>query len=353
MPVTLQQLLLKYKLLHVVMWLCVFTSTFLAYHEPGTPVVPLLCNTLSVIVFSTIPFYVTAYTLVPRFLYKKEYTKFIVSLILLIVSSGLVTLLAARTIDHLFDPSKDIIEQGSKLRQSVNIFVWNSILAAFGSGGLKIMSDSFRLRSKLRETEKEKVSTELNFLRSQVNPHFLFNVMNTIYFQIDKQNVQARGTVEKFSEMLRYQLYECTSDNINIRQEIEYIRNYVAIQTLRMESGSDIRLEINKSNFEFKIAPMLILPIVENAFKHVSTFKTPAENKIRISLGRSADQYFLVEAVNTFDTNIKTQHLIQSGGLGIQNLKRRLELLYPGAYEFSSGQQENVFKTILKIKIND
>src|SRR6202012_4620037 len=138
---------------------------------------------------------------------------------------------------------------------------------------IKIIADRYFMEQRLLEIEKEKVSTELNFLRSQVNPHFLFNVMNTIYFQIEKTNTDARLSIEKFSEMLRYQLYECTTDKIQIQKELLYIQNYVSIQTLRMEKGSDINLFIDTEMENFLIAPLLILPIVENAFKHVSNFK--------------------------------------------------------------------------------
>ncbi len=227
-----------------------------------------------------IPFYITAHLLVPKFLYNRRYFLFITLLISLVILGGLAMLVAVRAVDHFFYPSKEIIPSDPvKLKFDINIFTWTSLLAAFGSGGLKIMIDSFRLRRRLYEVEKEKISTELNFLRSQINPHFLFNVINTIYFQIDKKNSEARASVEKLSEMLRYQLYECTTDKIEIKKELDYIKNYVAIQTLRMEKGSDIQLYIDEKIGSFKIAPLLILPIVENAFKHVSNFKEVSNNK--------------------------------------------------------------------------
>ena len=156
--------------------------------------------------------------------------------------------------------------------------------------------------------------------------------MNTIYFQIDKANTDARLSVEKFSEMLRYQLYECTTDRIQIKKELHYIENYVAIQTLRMEKESDIKLTIDGQMDNFMIAPLLILPIIENSFKHVSNF---------------------IEAINTYDQAIGEKHLLQSGCLGIQNLKRRLELLYPGKYELTTHAQSGMYQTILKLSYND
>lgn len=353
MPANLNTIFFKYKVLHIIMWLLVGSSTFFTYYEASQPLFPQIANAAMVIIVSTIPFYTTAYVLIPQTLYKKFYFRFIVLLVLLVFLSGLLMMVAVRSVDHIFAPERPIIPTDhSQLRFAINIFTWTSLIAAFGAGGLKIMSDSFRLRKRLLEVEKEKISTELNFLRSQVNPHFLFNVMNTIYFQIDKKNTVARASVEKLSEMLRYQLYECTSDKIEIAKELEYIKNYVAIQTLRLEKGSDISLSIKGEIKSFKIAPLLILPIVENAFKHISHFKDASLNRINIVL-QQHDNYFIVDASNTYDTTTGVPQLINSGGLGVQNLRRRLELLYPGCHQLEIKQNGSLFHTSLKVQYND
>jgi len=346
--------LFRYKLLHIPLWCLVWLSTFTAYYDKAEPLIPQVCNAAAVVLTSMIPFYVTAHILIPKYLYNHKYFPFVGLLLLVVIFGGFAMLLVVRSVDHVFYPDREIISSNpAKFKFDINIFTWTSLLAAFGSGGLKIMIDSFRLRRRLYEVEKEKISTELNFLRSQINPHFLFNVINTIYFQIDKKNTDARASVEKLSEMLRYQLYECTSDKIEIKKELDYIRNYVAVQTLRMERGSDIQLHIEEGIGNFKIAPLLILPIVENAFKHVSNFRDPSNNKIYINLGRSEQNFFIVETLNSYDKTNGTNFLLQSGGLGIQNLKRRLELLYPNQHELTVKQDENLYQTILKIKYYD
>lgn len=313
-----------------------------------------ICNAGMVEVVALIPFYTTAHLLIPKFLYQKKYFTFIGSMFILVIASGLLMMVAVRSSDHFFNPAKEIIPSDpALLKFDINIFIWTSLLAAFGAGGLKIMIDSFRLRKKLFEVEKEKIATELNFLRSQINPHFLFNVINTIYFQIDKKNNEARASVEKLSEMLRYQLYECTTDKIEIKKELDYIKNYVAVQTLRMEKGSDIQLQIDESIGSFKIAPLLILPIVENAFKHVSNFKEVSSNKIHIALSKGEKENFVVETINTYDKTNDANFLLQSGGLGVQNLRRRLELLYPDQHELIVDNKDGLYKTTLKIKYND
>ena len=148
--------------------------------------------------------------------------------------------------------------------------------------------------------------------------------------------------------MLRYQLYECTTDKIQISKELNYVKNYIAIQTLRMEKDSDIQLTIQEPDGEFWIAPFLILPIIENAFKHVSSFKDAGKNKIHINL-KAVNNFFIIDVINSYESPHGEKHLLQSGGLGVQNLKRRLELLYPGKHELLITNDGNTYKTTLNL----
>jgi LytS/YehU family sensor histidine kinase len=213
--------------------------------------------------------------------------------------------------------------------------------------------DRFGMEQQLHVVENEKVSTELAFLRAQINPHFLFNVLNTIYFQIQKDNSEARNSVEKLSEMLRYQLYECTTDMIEISKELAYIENYVAVQQLRMEAGTDLKLMLPRDIGSFKIAPLLILPLVENAFKHISNYKDPSKNKLHISITIEPDSQFMVNVVNTYNSSVGTDILQNSSGLGLKNLERRLALLYPGRHSITRRRNENTYETTLKIQYHD
>lgn len=353
MHMDIQKWFSKYKLLHIVMWTIVTSSTFFVYYNPAENVFAQVCNALMVSLVATIPFYTTAYYFVPRYLYQKRYGMFIILMIGQVVLSGVLTMVLVRAVDHYFDPERPVIPPDSaSLRFALNLFIWNSLIASFGAGGLKIMSDRFRIEKQLHIVEKEKISTELNFLRSQINPHFLFNLINTIYFQIDKKNGAARASVEKLSDMLRYQLYECTSDKVAINKELEYIKNYVSFQTLRMEAGSDVQLHVCSNIKNFKIAPLLILPIVENAFKHVSHCKDAAQNQIHITL-KQESHIFVTEVFNTYDNTNNVKLLLHSGGLGIQNLKRRLELLYPGGHQLHIEQSEKYYHTLLKVNCHD
>ncbi len=343
--------MIKYKVLHIILWVVVSIFFMVIDYDWRAPFLPQLFGTMIASALTIPACYYAAYILTPRYLYKKKIQLFVVSVLVLVIVSTVVTYIIALFIYYLLTGLPMFRSVAIVLSISVVLLFYNVLLISI-SCAAKIITDRFSMEQRLIEAEKERLTTELNFLRSQVNPHYLFNVMNTIYFQIDKDNTQARASVEKLSEMLRYQLYECTTDKIDIRKEIDYIKNYVAIQTLRMEKGTDVKLCVDDTLESFTIAPLLLLPMVENAFKHISHFKKTADNKIHISL-KNAGGNFYVNVSNTYQDAEAATHLLQSGGLGVQNLKRRLELLYPGKYELNTARHDQLFETMLKINYND
>lgn len=198
-------------------------------------------------------------------------------------------------------------------------------------------------REKMRQIEMEKLNTELEYLRAQINPHFLFNSINTIYFQIDKQNTSARETLEKFSEMLRYQLYECASETIAIEKEIQYLQNYVALQKLRLSSRHIVEFKADETLKELFIPPLALIPFVENAFKHVSHF-TDKPNKISVRLTKVNDVLEFT-VINTTEPTTKNE----PGGIGLKNVRRRLDLLYGDRYKLEIKPQAEIFSVTLQI----
>jgi sensor histidine kinase YesM len=308
--------------------------------------------TLTVTGFTAIPAYISSKYLVPKYLYHKRIGKFIVALVLTAFGNTLITYLFAGA--FYFELSGKSVFANSSIIQTLAsaFFIINCIVIAV-SGAIQIIIDRFGMEEHLHEVENEKISTELAFLRAQINPHFLFNILNTIYFQIHKENSEARNSVEKLSEMLRYQLYECTTDKIDISRELAYIKNYTDLQQLRMEAGTDLQLMLPADIGSFKIAPLLILPLVENAFKHVSNFKDPSKNKLYISIFNEQDSRFVINVVNTYNSIGRIDKSENSSGLGLKNLERRLALLYPGKHSITRKHNDTFYETTLKIQYRD
>lgn len=187
----------------------------------------------------------------------------------------------------------------------------------------------------MEKMHKEKLQTELNFLKAQINPHILFNSLNSVYFLIDKENSVARNVLMKFTEMLRYQLYDCNVDRINIEDEINFIHNYISLQELRKGDKYKISFEVGDNITGFKIAPLILITFIENAFKYVSN-KSSGENYIKLSLTKT-DSIVQFYCFNTTDETAKPD-IIDYGGIGVANTKRRLDILYNKQYDLSIQQ---------------
>jgi two-component system LytT family sensor kinase len=336
----------------LLLWIILTFFLLCIIFDYETPFLPQFIATLVVTGFIAISAYLATKILVPRFLYRKAIQKFIGALLLVAFFNTILTFFIGGAFYYVLS-GKSIFRSTSVIQLiSAAFFITNCIVIVVSSA-VQIIIDRFNMEEQLHFVENEKVTTELAFLRAQINPHFLFNVLNTIYFQIQKENSEARNSVEKLSEMLRYQLYECTTDMIEISKELAYIENYVAVQQLRMEAGTDLQLMLPTEIGSFKIAPLLILPLVENAFKHISNFKDPSKNKLYITISREQECKFVVNVVNTYNSLDRTDQFQNSSGLGLRNLERRLALLYPGKHSITQKHNENKYETTLKIQYCD
>lgn len=336
----------------VTLWLILSALLFLIYYDSQRSYLVQWLATLLVTALCGLPAWYAAKRLVPHLLYRKRTGAFIAAVLGAAAVNSIFIYLFAGGLYSLATGT-NMFRSAIYIAYMLAIFFLANCITITLSCAVKVIADRFGMEEQLREAREEQIRTELAFLRAQVNPHFLFNVLNTIYFQIHKDNTDARGSLEKLSELLRYQLYECTTDKLPIERELAYIRNYVAMQRLRLEPGTDVVLNIQEGMNGFRIAPLLILPLVENAFKHISHFRRAGDNKLHVSLHTEADNWFIAEVMNTFDAAHAAGHLISAGGLGLQNVRRRLELLYPGAHSVTIGKTEHTFRITLKIRYDD
>ena len=286
--------------------------------------------------------YLTNYLLIPRFLYRKRYFLFAVLFIALVFSFSITKMYIEAA---LLQTSFEIWDR-FKVRVYDNV-IPHFLLVSTGAA-IKLLTDYALAQRRLGEMAKEKAETELNFLKSQINPHFLFNSLNTIYFLIDKQNAEARTTLLQMADLLRYQLYDCSSKTIEIEKEVHYLQDYVRLQELRKDNQYEVGMEVGAQVKGFRITPLLLIPFVENAFKHIS-HHTHARNFIRVQLQRhNGTLSFTVE-------NSKEDHQRSTeptGGIGLVNVKRRLELLYPGRHTLLIRNDATTFKIELNLHLS-
>ena len=230
------------------------------------------------------------------------------------------------------------------LNSFVNISFW-VLLITVG----KMMIDRRQTQLQIELLQQEKIKSELDYLKAQINPHALFNSLNTIYGHIDKNNQVARNILLQFSELLRYQLYDCSAEKVSLEKEIAYIKNYIAFQRLRKEEDLCVDIQIENIEPGLQIAPLLLVVIIENAFKFVSNF-SEKENKIIIKINTKNKQLCSVF------TNTKEQYNItaakNTGGIGLTNLQRRLQLLYADKHELTTNITNDIFETRLTINLS-
>jgi LytS/YehU family sensor histidine kinase len=289
-----------------------------------------------------VDYYFIVYFLLNRVLYKRGYFLFILAAVgIIAVSSALRSELAVFMNANFFMRGKEQPPRSEILLSSfVNIFIWVLILVT-----AKLIWDKIQNRRYTQSIEKEKVIAELNFLKAQVNPHFLFNSLNSVYGYIDKNNKTARNLLLQFSEMLRYQLYDCNADRVSISKEIAYLHNYTLLQQHRKEESLVVQFNADDDWGEFEVAPLVLIVFVENAFKYVSNFED-RENKIIISLHHQKNKLdFYV-----FNTT-ENSHKNSNGGIGLTNVKRRLDILYPQKHDLVIRKGNDSFSVQLQIDL--
>ncbi len=208
----------------------------------------------------------------------------------------------------------------------------------------KVQRDSFREQN----LEKEKVSAELAFLKTQINPHFFFNVLHTIYALIETDTGRAKDSVYTLSHMMRYVLYETRNDTTTLTKEVAFVEDYLKLMQLRLTGNVQVIFDKPQNLKDVPVAPMLFLPFIENAFKHGISSVHPSY----IYTGIQQDGDTLQIEVRNAIFDEKAEHLEESNGIGLMNTRRRLNLVYPDRHELQVKQDDKAAEFTVKLKLN-
>jgi two-component system, LytTR family, sensor kinase len=334
----------RYKLNHVLFWIIFFTGWYLLRFE-DYPSRTLAFTITAVKVFDlALMVYITNLVLIPQLLYKRRYVLFTIIYVSMIFCSSLIKV---TVIGNMLSIANFSVFDDFSSRLYDNI-IPHYLLVSTGAA-IKLLFDYAIAQKRLAEITKERAEAELKFLKSQINPHFIFNSINSIYFLIDKGNKEAREALHKFSDILRYQLYECGGEKIAIEKELMYLEDYVDLQRLRKDDQYRVEYSCAPDVKGFSIEPLLLIPFVENSFKHLSHFSSGRINQVSIDASRSNGE-FLFTVSNTVDHSNKAS-IEPVGGIGLTNVRRRLELLYPNKHTLDIQENDGWFKIDLKLKI--
>ncbi|MCD8540277.1 MAG: histidine kinase [Leadbetterella sp.] len=280
-------------------------------------------------------FYLNAEFLAPKYLHRGKTARYFFSLaILFVVYLACYVYLK----DHLVDS------------HSVRVYDARTLFPVIFVTGMSTLYGLITLilsQSRKAEEEKaERMRSELAFLRSQISPHFIFNILNSIVYLIRVKSENAEKVTIELSKLIRYMLYESENKYVLLEKEIEYLENYAGLQKVRFGEDVDIQIHIEGNPSGLSLEPMLLIPFVENAFKHgVGLLKDPF---ITIHLKLSEGNVMEFSVRNKCGTN-EEEAKDRDSGIGIKNVRRRIELLYPGAHELKLREENGIFDVYLRL----
>jgi two-component system, LytTR family, sensor kinase len=268
-------------------------------------------------------FYYNFLYLIPRFLLRRKIAAYFLMLFLgLLAISGLNIIFALST--------SGVIEHRHPFNLWRTAFFpfYPAVLALALSSSLRITMEWFKTERQKKEMESEKLASELAFLKSQVNPHFLFNILNNICSLARKKSDETENAIIKLSQIMRYMLEDSKDEKVSLDKEVEYLENYIELQRLRLPENVNIEFALEGRTELFSIEPMLLIPFVENAFKHGVSYQEASEIKIRLACKGQT----LLFSVENHIAKPHSDPVEQGSGIGLKNVVRRLDLLYPGKH---------------------
>jgi sensor histidine kinase YesM len=339
------QIMTRRSVYHALGWMALF-ALLLRYEDWSRGVGFALSNELVNLAFYMVLVYFNLYYLIPNYLTKQRFATYLALLIL-----AALVLTPLRLIVFYFKFSQFPLLQQELVGNMGDFFLAN-ILIGIGSTGARIVTDWFRQNREKQELANQTMQSELRFLKSQINPHFLFNTLNNLYALTLKKSDQAPEIVIKLSEMMRYMLYECNEKEVPLRKEINYLQNYLDLERLRQGRNVEISFRQEGDVSDQQIVPLLFIPFLENSFKHGLNAQI-TEGFVRIELkvdDRNVD--FRIENSKSNALPLRPNANRPSGGIGLQNVRRRLELLYPKRHQFTISQTPESFAVRLQLQLD-
>jgi sensor histidine kinase YesM len=281
--------------------------------------------------------YINLYFLIPRYLFAKKYAHYTGFLFVLVfLTASLITWI-------INDLDLDSIDWSSRF---VVTLIALTALALLTSGG-KLLVEYLRKMMKFKEIENKQLKDELALLKEQIQPHFLFNTLNNLYGLITQdQNQKAAEITLKLSDLMRYLLESSKTDKVSLKKEIQFLEDYLSLEKIRLSKNTDIRFEVSGIVSDVFVAPLLFIPLVENAFKHGLNTIT-ADSFAHFSLSVQGKDLF-IEAKNSLGKSLENS---PESGTGIANLRKRLQLIYPNNHLLDIQKSNDEYKVVLHIQL--
>jgi len=334
--------------MHILFWtLFVLVGSFIFSYQQNFPYSFFLLNLLVHLPVFLLFTYGVVYFLVPLYLLKRKYRQFIIALILAAVFAGLMRILVGRFVYYAWFIPKVL---HPKVWLNAPIFLLNLIWIlgpAILFSMFKYYKNWISSQKLANEAERQSLASELQLLKAQLNPHFLFNTFNNLYVLALQKSDKTPAVISKMSDLFHYILYECNAVEVPVFKELKLIEDYIELERLRYSDRLAITFEKEIINADCLIPPMLLYTFVENCFKHGSSPDPESPwIKLKISVTKNSFEF---EAMNSIPkTNCRNNEIV--GGIGLNNVKRRLELIYPKSHQLIIRKENCQFFVSLKIQ---
>ncbi len=335
--------------IHILIWICSYLFIVMVVKTIGpfkrvdhTLLMPVTLGT----VINIILFYTTALILIPQFSNNRKTGRFLILLLAL-----LTILTSAETlIDNAFFTYYYSDRQETVISQLVLNLILNGILLSLALA-YGFTKNWFRNEKIRQELNREKLTAELNLLRTQLNPHFLFNVLNMAFSSASRNGDERTAEIiEKLSGLMRYTTYESNIDKIDLERETEYLQNYISLQKMRFSEDMPVKVnfDVEGDISGCRIPPLILIQFVENCFKHGIKLEEMSEIDIRIKV---TDRKMVFSTRNpVYEAKNRTASV--NHGIGIENVRRRLAILYPGKHELITGNDDDYFTVKLTMDLD-
>lgn len=323
--------------IHIFIWAILYAVVLFFVYSEGKEITLKICLRIA---FGAVIFYTNYSLLVPYLLLKKKKILYLLSIIILLIVAYLII---SNVFNFDFYKNQNLLDK--RPSKFIIIIFFNAVIIIIGTV-IRVYEQWIENDKIKTEIEIQKNKTELEALKNQLNPHFLFNSLNSIYSLTVKKSNDAPEAVIMLSELMRYMLYKANDSKVLLKDEIQYIENYIKLQRIRIAKNENVKTNIKGIITSQKISPLLFISYIENAFKYGTDFKGNTEVEITISI---VDSELHFKCSNIIGSVAKDK---ESSGIGMQNTKNRLELLYPNKHWLTTVEKDNKFWVDLKLKLD-
>ncbi len=328
---------------HTLFWLVVYCALVLLDYRQNGDFSMAITNEMVNLLFYMVIAYINLLYLIPRLMARSVP----IYLVMMVAACAVITPIQVMALYLKFYGKIDF--QQALLEQQTSLLFGNISMALLTTV-LRVIMDWWRYQQEKQELLTRTMQSELRFLKSQINPHFLFNTLNNLYALTLKKSDRAPDIVLKLSEIMRYMLYECNEKQVLLSKEIHYMNNYLDLERLRLPKDAAVTFEARGRVTDQMVAPLMFVPFVENSFKHGLNHHINGGGYVHIRLSVSGDDLeFEIE-------NSKTEHLPQmshprSGGIGLANVRQRLQMLYPESHELTIQNEPDRYVVTLHLSL--